>query len=152
MVESLRVAHTALLTATGGRLELVTPAAVPLADPTLLGEILGNLVENALHYRRPDVPPVVRISAVATDGLVTLAVADNGIGIDSAAYDRIFEAFVRLVGDEAHPGTGIGLAVVRRAARAMETDVTVESMVGEGSTFRVVLPAASWYPQGDSNP
>ena len=68
IVDRLRVVHTALLASTSGRLELVEPAAAPLGDPTLLGEILGNLVENALHYRRAGVPPVVRVTAEEHDG------------------------------------------------------------------------------------
>jgi signal transduction histidine kinase len=70
-------------------------------------------------------------------------VTDNGTGIAPADRERIFEAFTRLASDEDHPGTGIGLAVARRAALAMGAEIRVESWVGEGSTFRVELPAAT---------
>ncbi|MFN8624141.1 MAG: PAS domain S-box protein [Chloroflexota bacterium] len=142
VVDGLQLAHADLLARVGGRLELRLPAAVPLADPTMLFEILSNLVENGLQYARPGVAPVVRVQATQAGDQVDVTVTDNGAGIAPADRERIFEAFTRLAGDEAHPGTGIGLAVARRAARAMDTEIHVDSWVGEGSVFRIPLPAA----------
>ncbi len=129
--------------AAGGSIEVVVPLASPMADPTLLHEIVANLLDNALTYARPGVPARARISAIRDDGRVTVAVADNGIGIAPEHRDRIFDVFVRLHRADEYPGTGIGLATVRKAARLMGTDVTVESVPGVGSTFSVVLEAAA---------
>jgi signal transduction histidine kinase len=74
---------------------------------------------------------------------VRLEVADNGIGIAPEHQEQIFEPFVRLHSSEEYPGTGIGLATVRKAARRMGSEVTVSSVPGEGSTFALELPAAT---------
>jgi PAS domain S-box-containing protein len=140
LVENVRTACAAALEASGGMIEVEEPLAVPTADPTLLGSILQNLVQNALTYRRAEVPPVVRIRAVAHGDEVVVCVTDNGMGIPADGLETIFEPFRRLVTDEAYPGTGIGLAIVRRSARAMGGDVSVVSTPGTGSTFSVRLP------------
>jgi signal transduction histidine kinase len=70
-------------------------------------------------------------------------VADNGIGIPSAYQEKIFQVFQRLHGEGEYPGTGIGLAIVAKAVRAMGSEVSVESSPGQGSTFSIRLPAAS---------
>ncbi|HEY5436493.1 MAG TPA: ATP-binding protein [Candidatus Limnocylindrales bacterium] len=129
--------------AAGGRLELAGSPVVPRADPHLLERILANLVDNALTYRRPDVPPLVAVSVVGHGERVTVSVADNGIGIPPEHRERIFALFTRLHREDEYPGTGIGLSIVRKAARLMGSDVTVASVVGEGSTFSLELPAAA---------
>lgn len=126
----------------GGTIEVIEPMAVPVADPTLLEELLINLVDNALNYGRPGVPPVIRIAAACHDDVVTVSVSDNGVGIPPEMRERIFEVFTRLPGTDAEKGTGIGLAIVRKAARSMGSDVTVQSEVGAGTTFSVALPCA----------
>ena len=73
---------------------------------------------------------------------VTLAVRDDGIGIASDQREKSFEVFTRLHGDGEYTGTGIGLSIVRKAARLMGSEVMVESTVGTGSTFSLELPAA----------
>ena len=149
LVAGLRATFGEQIAAAGGTLEVIEPLAVPSGDPVLIERILANLVENALTYRRPDVAPHVKLSATRhrpspshRRRTVTLAVADNGIGIPEEYREKIFDVFARLHSDEAYPGTGIGLAVARKAARLMGSDVTVESAEGEGSTFRLELPAA----------
>ena len=156
LVTRIRATLGERIAAAGATLEVVAPLAVPLGDPTLIERILANLVDNALTYRRPDVAPHVALSATrhgasatrhgasATrhEGRVTLAVADNGIGIAPQYREKIFEVFARLHGPEEYPGTGIGLAIIRKAAGLMGSDVTVESTEGEGSTFSLELPAA----------
>ena len=142
LVVGLRTTFDELIASTGGMLEVAEPLAVPVGDPTLLERILANLVGNALTYQRPDVTPHVTLSAARHGGVVTISVADNGIGIAPEYHERIFEVFARLHADEAYPGTGIGLAIARKAARLMGSDVTVESSEGKGSTFRLDLPAA----------
>jgi PAS domain S-box-containing protein len=142
LVAQLRVTFDERIAASEVTLEVVEPLAVPAADPILLKRILANLLDNALTYRRPGVAPRVTLSSTRRDDSVTLAVADNGIGIPPEYRERIFEVFARLHGEEKYPGTGIGLAIVRKAARLMGSDVTLESVEGEGSTFTLELPAA----------
>jgi PAS domain S-box-containing protein len=139
----LRMTFADRISAGGGMLAVAEPLAVPAGDPTLLEQVLANLIDNAFTYRRPDVAPLVTVSAVRHGSRVRLEVADNGIGIAPEFQARIFEPFVRLHRVEEYPGTGIGLATVRKATRLMNSDVTVNSVPGEGSTFSLELPAAA---------
>jgi signal transduction histidine kinase len=132
----------ARMAAAQATLEVVGPLAVPLGDATLIGQILTNLLDNALTYRRPQVAPRIRVSAAVEGGMVSLRVADNGIGIAPAYHARVFQVFERLHSADEYPGSGIGLAIVAKAARLMGGDVGLESAPGEGSTFSVRLPAA----------
>ena len=72
-----------------------------------------------------------------------LSVSDNGIGIAPEYHDKIFQVFQRLHAESEYAGTGIGLAIVAKAARAMSGTVRVSSKPGEGSTFQVSLPKPS---------
>lgn len=109
----------------------------------LLSQALSNLLTNALKYTPKDVPPVVRIDASQQGNKVLITVADEGIGIAPRHHDRIFRIFERLHGQSAYPGTGIGLALVRRAVERMNGRIWVESDLGKGSRFFIELPAAS---------
>jgi signal transduction histidine kinase len=126
----------------GTRFEATGPFATPLGDPTLIDQILGNLVDNALKYHHRDVTPEVRVSAVSRDGQVVIRVADNGIGIEPEFHAKIFEVFQRLHAVGEYHGSGIGLAIVAKSVRLMGGEVRVESTPGRGSTFSVCLPAA----------
>ncbi len=109
------------------------------ADPNQLEMVFQNLVANAIKYRDDD-PPEIEIDAERTDDAWQLRVADNGIGIDPAYSDQIFEIFERLHGQEEYPGTGIGLALCQKIVRAHGGDIWVESEAGSGSTFYFTLP------------
>jgi PAS domain S-box-containing protein len=114
-----------------------------LAHEPTLQQVLYNLISNAFKFHRPGVPPEVVLSAhIAEPGKVRIAVADNGIGISPQHYDRIFNVFERLHGMEEFPGTGIGLAIVKRSIERMGGEVSVQSNLGEGSTFAIDLPQA----------
>ena len=128
--------------AAGATIEVRSPLAVPMGDATLIGQVLTNLLDNALTYGRPQVAPQIRLSAALEGDLVLLQVVDNGIGIAPAYHARIFEVFERLHSADEYPGNGIGLAIVAKAARLIGGDVAVESSPGLGSTFSVRLPAA----------
>jgi signal transduction histidine kinase len=134
------------IAAAGAQIEISKPLATPLGDPTLIGQILNNLVDNALTYRCLHGTPEIRISAKHVGRDVMIQVADNGIGIEPEYHQKIFQVFQRLHGNDEYPGTGLGLAIVAKAARLMKGDVGVESVPGQGSTFSVRMPAAG----GDS--
>lgn len=127
----------------GARVEILEPLATPLGDATLIGQILTNLLDNALTYRCLSSTPAIRISAEFDGSDVVIQIADNGIGIEPEYHQKIFHAFQRLHGNEEYPGTGLGLAIVAKAARLMKADVSVESALGQGSIFSVRLTAAS---------
>jgi len=102
--------------------------------------LFQNLIGNAVKYRA-DRPLRIRISAEERDGMVRLAVSDNGIGIAPQYHDKIFAAFQRLHGKKV-PGSGIGLAICKRMVERYGGRIWVESEEGSGSTFYVTLPAA----------
>jgi len=106
----------------------------------VLIQAVGNLLANALKFVPAGTAPRVRVAAELRDGRVRLWVEDNGIGIAPEHQERIFRVFERLHGSEAYPGTGIGLAVVRRGVERMGGRVGVESVVGQGSRFWIELP------------
>jgi signal transduction histidine kinase len=104
-------------------------------------QALTNMVSNAIKFVRPDVVPMVTISAARTGGMVRVTIADNGIGIPESAQARIFDVFERLHSAEEYPGTGIGLAIVKKGIEHMGGRVGVESRPDAGSAFCIYLPA-----------
>jgi len=110
------------------------------ASPDEIGRIVANLVDNAYRYGpRPSRPPRVVTRVIERDPVVE--VTDEGPGIAEASLDRVFEPFARLHADaDAEEGSGLGLTIARSLARRNGGDLTVVSRVGEGSTFRLVLP------------
>jgi signal transduction histidine kinase len=109
------------------------------ARPREMTSMLQNLIGNGLKYRG-DADPVVRASAQRDgDGRWKIAVADNGIGIEPRFHDRVFGLFQRLHTAEEYPGTGMGLAIVKKIVESNGGTVRVESTPGEGATFVVTL-------------
>jgi light-regulated signal transduction histidine kinase (bacteriophytochrome) len=98
-------------------------------------QLFNNLVSNALKYRKPDVPPLIQVSAKQEGEYWQIAIRDNGIGIDKEYLQKVFVIFQRLVPKEQYDGTGIGLAVVKKIVENLGGKVWVESTPGEGSTF-----------------
>jgi PAS domain S-box-containing protein len=130
----------ARVAATGAVVEVAEDLPWVPGDPTLLQQIFTNLLDNALTYRQPEVAPVIRITWRPDAGQIVLAVSDNGIGIEPAYHEKIFNAFQRLHSDEDYPGTGIGLAIVKKSVIMLGGQVWVESEVGKGSTFYIKMP------------
>ncbi|MFN0119417.1 MAG: sensor histidine kinase [Blastocatellia bacterium] len=130
--------------------------AIPVidADPAQMRQMLQNLIGNSLKFQRPDIPPVVRVSArvhqeetaagAAPEGegrlFCELRVADNGIGFDEKYLDRIFTVFQRLHTRDKYEGTGVGLSVCRRIAERHGGTITAESAPDQGAVFIVTLP------------
>ncbi|KGF80446.1 hypothetical protein IA69_17770 [Massilia sp. JS1662] len=124
------------------RLHVDVPAGLTVrAHRQTFVQALTNLVSNAVKFVRPGEVPVVRIAASEAGSMVRVTVSDDGIGIAPAAQARIFNVFERLHSEEEYPGTGIGLAIVRKGVERMGGRVAVESAPGSGATFAVDLPA-----------
>jgi len=108
-------------------------------DVLLMTQAVNNLISNALKFVPPGAIPRVRIRTEECGSTVRLWVEDRGIGISAQNRDKkLFRVFERLEGDQ-YPGTGIGLAIVKRAADRMGGSVGVESEVGKGSRFWIEL-------------
>lgn len=121
--------------------EVKSPIGVVLAHQTTLSQIIANLVSNALKFVEPGRKPVVRIWAEESPGSVRLIVEDNGIGVEPTHQKRIFGLFERLHNNSIYPGTGVGLAIVRKGIERMSGRAGVESALGKGSRFWIELPA-----------
>ena len=114
--------------------------------PTELGQLFTNLVGNAVKFGG-DEPVHVHVSAARDGSMWQFSVADNGIGIDPAQAERIFEVFKRLHQRGRYPGTGIGLAICKKVVEHHGGRIWVESQPGTGATFRFTLPAAGNDPE-----
>lgn len=122
------------------------------ADAVQMGQVLQNLIGNALKFHRQDVAPVVTVSAElvttsdagATDGtqprLCRLTVRDNGIGFDEKYAEQIFQPFQRLFARGEYEGTGMGLAICKRIIERHGGHIMARSVPGEGTTFILTLP------------
>ncbi|MBF0333578.1 MAG: PAS domain S-box protein [Alphaproteobacteria bacterium] len=112
-------------------------------DRVELVRLFQNLIGNAVKYRAPGRAPVVTVDWTENGAEWLLSVADNGIGIPPAAFDRVFVIFQRLVSGDRYEGTGIGLAVCRKIAEHHGGRIWVESTEGQGSRFTVALPKSA---------
>jgi two-component system, sensor histidine kinase and response regulator len=113
-----------------------------LANRFLLEQCVGNLVSNATKFVQPGKTPEVRLRTEQMPGRVRLWVEDNGIGIDPNYHQKIFSIFERVGDSQKYDGSGIGLAIVNRAAQRMGGACGVISAPGQGSRFWVDLPSA----------
>ncbi len=118
------------------------PGDLPLVpiDDVLIEQVLINLVDNAIKYTAPDIP--LEISAVSGDGIVTVAVADRGPGLEPGDQQRVFEKFYR--GSAQHVrGAGLGLAICRGIIQAHGGSIWAANRPGGGALFRFTLPLDS---------
>lgn len=121
-----------------------------LADRESVSQILSNLLENALKYRHPDRPPRVELSGRLEDGRAVYEVRDNGLGIDQAHLEKIWQVFYRVDPRNGAGGEGIGLSLVRTLAEKNAGTISARSTPGEGSVFILELPAAPERPAHDT--
>ncbi|MEO0534283.1 MAG: ATP-binding protein [Cyanobacteria bacterium P01_A01_bin.123] len=110
------------------------------ANESQLIRLFQNLISNALKYKRPEQPPHVRISIEHQAHGWRFGVHDNGIGIQSAHFDQIFQIFQRLHTKSEYPGTGIGLAICKKIIESHGGRIWVDSKPTEGTTFYFTLP------------
>jgi signal transduction histidine kinase len=121
----------------------VQPLGKVSGDPTLLRQVLVNLLSNALKFTRASKPAVIEVGRTESDDPAgpVYFVRDNGVGFDMEQADRLFVMFQRLYHSEEFEGTGVGLAMVRRIIERHGGEVWAESEPGEGATFFFTLPA-----------
>ena len=108
-------------------------------EPRALAQLFQNLLSNAIKYRRPDVPPRIKVTATRQDAMWLVSVEDNGIGIESEWFERIFQPMQRRHGREIS-GSVIVLAKCRKIVSRAGGRIWVESQVGSGSKFLFTLP------------
>lgn len=111
-------------------------------DRSQMVQVYQNLISNAIKFRAEHYPEI-HIGAIRRGDEWVFSVSDNGIGIDPAYWERIFEIFKRLHTREQYPGTGIGLAICRRIVERHGGRIWVESEEGKGSTFFFSLPTVA---------
>jgi signal transduction histidine kinase len=126
----------------GGRLRVHAENANVWCTAGLLVQALIDLGDNAIKYRRPDVPLELEIRGRTQDGAYVYSLADNGLGMSGEDAAHVFEPFYRAERTRAVAGTGLGLAIVRRIVEAHGGSVAVESEPGRGTTFMLRLPLA----------
>jgi signal transduction histidine kinase len=111
-------------------------------EEPLLSTLFANLIGNSLKFRRPDVPPVIRITAERDGKEWRINVRDNGIGIEAEFADKVFVIFQRLHARDAYEGTGIGLAIVKKIVEYHGGRIWLDLDVDEGTSINFTLPAA----------
>jgi PAS domain S-box-containing protein len=122
-----------------GALVTHDPLPTVLADEMQLTQLFQNLVGNAIKYQKSGIPHVHVAATMNGDKRWTFAVKDDGIGIDAQYFERIFGMFQRLHKREEFSGTGIGLAICKKIVERHGGNISVESSVGNGTTFRFTL-------------
>ena len=116
------------------------PLPTVVANASLLSQVFGNLISNAIKFRDSR-PPQVHVSAERRETEWVFSVKDEGIGIDPQYVERIFIIFQRLHSPSEYVGTGIGLAVCKKAVQRLGGRIWVESRPGKGATFYFALPS-----------
>jgi PAS domain S-box-containing protein len=120
-----------------------SPLLPVIGHDASLTQCLTNLLDNAVKFVAAGTKPKVRVFTKTHGDRVRVCVQDNGIGIDAVGQRRLFGMFERLATAQSYQGTGVGLAIVRKAAERMNGRVGVESTPGQGSTFWVEVPGVN---------
>lgn len=130
-----------LIAQTGATIKVDNFSEMPdiYCDHIQISQVFQNLIDNAIKYRQKDIPPVIEISTMKRDDIITIAVQDNGIGFDISQVERVFKIFQRLHSDDQYPGTGIGLSICKKIIERHQGIIWVESEEGKGTTFYISL-------------
>jgi light-regulated signal transduction histidine kinase (bacteriophytochrome) len=126
----------------GARIDIDYPLPAVWANATILVQVIANLVSNAIKFVDKGVAPHIHIGAAREGMAVRLSIADNGIGIAPEHREHVFGVFERLHGHERYPGTGIGLAIVKKGLERIDGSVRIVGREGGGSIFELSMPAA----------
>jgi signal transduction histidine kinase len=143
IVEDARMQLQAEIKNKAADLQTATCGNRVMANRSVLELMIVNLLDNALKFVELERTPKISINCERRGAAVRIWVRDNGIGIAPEHQHKIFRIFERLHGVETYAGTGIGLALVQKAAERMDGAVGVESAPGEGSAFWIELPSAN---------
>jgi signal transduction histidine kinase len=109
------------------------------SDQYRLTVIFNNLISNAIKYRdTAKDKPMVNIQGMISDESLVLYFKDNGIGISAEIGDRIFDMFFRATHQD--EGSGLGLYIVKEAVEKLGGQISVESALGSGTTFKIIIP------------
>jgi len=108
-------------------------------DRLLIAQLFQNLISNAIKFRRPGVPPVIRFDAAREGSNWHFQVRDNGIGMDMQYEEKVFTIFQRLHTREEYPGSGVGLAICSKIVARHGGRIWLDSAPGKGSTFHFTL-------------
>ena len=144
MEEMVRDVWQELLAANPGREMALKVSKMQAAsgDWTMIRQVYGSLLENAVKFTRGKNPAVIEAGSLAADEGTVYYVRDNGIGFDMKFHDKVFGVFKRLHADEEFEGTGIGLAFVQRIVQRHGGHVWAEGKAHEGATFYFTLPTS----------
>jgi two-component system, sensor histidine kinase and response regulator len=110
------------------------------ADYSLLQNVMINLISNAVKYSDKEEKPVIEINSEKRKNDIIYSIRDNGVGFDMAYKDKLFGVFQRLHSADEFPGTGVGLAIVKRIIDKHKGSIWAESKVDAGTTFFFTLP------------
>ena len=140
VTEAARIAITDLeskIAESGARITVGTIPDV-YGNLSYLSHLFLNLISNSIKFSEKQ--PVINIWGEAHDGIVSIYIEDNGIGIEEDGHQKIFHAFQKMHGKNEYEGSGLGLAICKRIVDIHHGHLSVSSVVGEGSTFIVELP------------
>lgn len=150
-IEEARRAVAGRINETGAQILVTKPLPTVRGNRSEIAQVFQNLFSNSIKYRTPDTPPVIQIKALPQDSdEVLVSVTDNGLGFDMRHADRIFGVFQRLYTVDQYPGTGIGLAIVKKIIDKHGGRIWPLSEPSKGSTFFFTLPKAD--PQEPETP
>jgi light-regulated signal transduction histidine kinase (bacteriophytochrome) len=143
-VEEARRALVRKIAESGAVLHVAYDLPVVQGDRSMMAQVFQNLLSNSIKYRKKNVIPEVWVESRQHDeDHCIVAVRDNGIGFDMRYKDRIFGVFQRLYTVEQYPGTGIGLAIVKKVVERHGGEIWVQSKPDEGTTFYFTLTVAT---------
>lgn len=140
IIEKAIEEHNSQITEAQAQITIDRPLLDVFGNRTILLQVINNLLSNALKFVNRDVRPKIHIWTEPRKNYVRLWIEDNGIGIKQTHQERIFQVFERLHGNEAYPGTGIGLAIVKKGIERLDGKYGVESEFNRGSRFWIEVP------------